>query len=159
MRRRRAADRRRATAPRCAPGEAGELLTRGPYTLRGYYRAPEHNAAAFTPDGFYCSGDLVRALPSGHLVVEGRIKDTIDRGGETVSADEVEHHVVAHPAVRRAAVIGLPDGGDGERMCAVVVARAAEPPALRELRAFLIAARRSRRSSCPTGSCPSTSCR
>ena len=121
-----------------APGEAGELLTRGPYTLRGYYRAPEHNAAAFTPDGFYCSGDLVRALPSGHLVVEGRIKDTIDRGGETVSADEVEHHVVAHPAVRRTAVIGLPDGGEGERMCAVVVAEP-EAPALRELRAFLIA--------------------
>lgn len=122
-----------------APGEPGELLTRGPYTLRGYYRAPEHNATAFTPDGFYRSGDLVRALASGHLVVEGRVKDTIDRGGETVSADEVERHVAAHPDVRRAAVVGLPADGEGERLCAVVVpAAGARAPTLRELRAFLL---------------------
>jgi 2,3-dihydroxybenzoate-AMP ligase len=117
-------------------GEVGELLTRGPYTLRGYYRAPEHNATTFTDDGFYCSGDLVRQLESGHLVVIGRVKDTINRGGESISAEEIEDHVVAHPGVRGAAVIGLPDDDLGERICAVVVADG-EPPTLAELKGFL----------------------
>lgn len=122
-----------------APGEAGELLVRGPYTLRGYYRAPEVNATAFTPDGFYCSGDLVRRLPSGHLVVEGRVKDTIDRNGESVSAEEVEAHVAAHPQVRRCAAVGLPDpGGEGERICAVIVPAGTSGPTVQELRAFLL---------------------
>src|SRR5213078_1989380 len=62
-------------------GEVGELAVRGPYTLRGYYRAPEHNARVFTPDGFYLSGDLMRRHPSGNFVVEGRKKDLINRGG------------------------------------------------------------------------------
>ncbi|MFF5209440.1 (2,3-dihydroxybenzoyl)adenylate synthase [Streptosporangium sp. NPDC000396] len=121
-----------------APGEVGELLVRGPYTLRGYYRAAEHNATAFTPDGYYCSGDLVRALPSGHLIVEGRVKDTIDRGGESISAEEVESHLLAHPAVRRGAAVGLPDTGHGEQLCAVVVP-GGTPPTLQELRAFMMA--------------------
>ncbi len=73
-----------------APGETGELLTRGPYTLRGYFRAPEHNARAFTADGFYRSGDLVRRTPTGEIVVEGRVKDVVVRGGDKVSATEVE---------------------------------------------------------------------
>ena len=55
-------------------GEPGELIVRGPYTLRGYFRSPEHNARAFTPDGFYRSGDLLRKMPSGNYVVEGRVK-------------------------------------------------------------------------------------
>ena len=76
-------------------GEVGHLLTRGPYTIRGYYRAEEHNATAFTPDGFYRTGDLVRRTPTGHLVVEGRAKDQINRGGEKVSAEEVENHILA----------------------------------------------------------------
>jgi 2,3-dihydroxybenzoate-AMP ligase len=57
-----------------APGEVGELTCRGPYTLRGYYGVPEYNAKQFTPDGFYCSGDLMRMHPSGNFVVEGRKK-------------------------------------------------------------------------------------
>jgi len=64
-----------------ADGEAGQLLTRGPYTIRGYFRAPEHNSRSFTPDGFYRTGDIVR-FQQGNLVVEGRIKDVINRGGE-----------------------------------------------------------------------------
>ncbi|GAA2879569.1 (2,3-dihydroxybenzoyl)adenylate synthase [Streptosporangium fragile] len=119
------------------PGEVGELLVRGPYTLRGYYRAAEHNATAFTPDGYYCSGDLVRVLPSGHLIVEGRVKDTIDRGGESISAEEVEAHLLAHPGVRRGAAIGLPDTGRGEQLCAVVVP-GGTPPTLQELRVFMM---------------------
>ncbi|MEU0938887.1 AMP-binding protein [Embleya sp. NPDC005971] len=122
-----------------APGEIGELLVRGPYTLRGYYRAPEVNATAFTADGYYCSGDLVRRLPSGYLVVEGRVKDTIDRNGESVSAEEVETHVRAHPSIEHCAAIGLSDADRGERICAVVIPVAGvEAPTPAQLRAFLI---------------------
>ncbi|MEV6224703.1 AMP-binding protein [Nocardia fluminea] len=119
-----------------AQGEEGELLTRGPYTLRGYYRALEHNARAFTPDGFYRSGDLVRQLPSGHLVVSGRIKDVINRGGENISCDELEEHLLAHPAVRHAAAVGLPDAALGEKACVFLVVTG-ELPTLGEIKAFL----------------------
>ncbi|SER06971.1 (2,3-dihydroxybenzoyl)adenylate synthase [Actinokineospora terrae] len=116
------------------PGEVGHLLTRGPYTIRGYYRAEEHNRVAFT-DGYYRTGDLVRLLPSGHLVVEGRAKDQINRGGEKVAAEEVENHLIAHPAVHDAALVAVPDSFLGERTCAFVVATAEVTGP--QLRAFL----------------------
>ncbi|MDQ0603843.1 2,3-dihydroxybenzoate-AMP ligase [Streptomyces canus] len=119
-----------------APGETGELLTRGPYTLRGYYRAAEHNARSFTDDGFYRTGDLVRVLPTGHLIVEGRAKDQINRGGDKISAEELENHILAHPAVHDAAVVGMPDATMGERTCAYLVPRG-QAPTQRELAAFL----------------------
>lgn len=121
------------------PGETGELWTRGPYTLRGYYRAPSYNAQAFTADGFYCSGDLVRQLPSGHLVVTGRVKDVINRGGENVSAATLEEHLLEHPALAQVAVFGVPDENVGELVCAVVTlaADASRAPKLREIRAWL----------------------
>ncbi|MGH9104027.1 MAG: (2,3-dihydroxybenzoyl)adenylate synthase [Acidimicrobiales bacterium] len=106
-----------------APGEVGELIARGPYTLRGYYRAPQHNARAFTPDGFYRSGDLMRRHPSGSYVVEGRRKDLINRGGEKISAEEIENLVMTHPAVLDVACVPYPDAALGERMCACVVLR------------------------------------
>lgn len=118
------------------PGASGELLTRGPYTLRGYYRAAEHNTRAFTTDGYYRTGDLVRVLPSGHLVVEGRAKDQINRGGDKISAEELENHILAHPAVHDAAVVGMPDETMGERTCAYLVPRG-QAPVQRELAAFL----------------------
>ena len=92
-----------------ATGEVGELWCRGPYTIRGYFRAPERNREAFTADGFYRTGDLVRLDPSGNLVVEGRIKDLINRGGEKINAEEIEAHLIAHPAVSAAAVVAMPD--------------------------------------------------
>jgi mycobactin salicyl-AMP ligase len=119
-----------------ATGEEGELLTRGPYTIRGYYRAPEHNARAFTPDGFYRTGDLVRQLPSGHIAVTGRIKDVINRGGENVSCDELEEHLLAHPAVRHAAAVGVADDVLGEKVCAALVVDRAMP-SLPEIKVFL----------------------
>jgi 2,3-dihydroxybenzoate-AMP ligase len=112
------------------PGEPGHLLTRGPYTIRGYYRADAHNARAFTRDGFYRTGDLVRQLPSGHLIVEGRAKDQINRGGDKVAAEEVENHLLAHPAVLDAAVVAMPDAYLGERSCAFIVPRGAAPRAV-----------------------------
>src|SRR6218665_300573 len=102
------------------PGEGGQLLTRGPSTIRGYYRAPEHNAGSFTRDGYYRTGDLVRRDPAGNLIVEGRIKEQIQRGGEKISAAEVEFALGQIPGVRAAAVVGVPDALLGERICAFV---------------------------------------
>ncbi|MCT9933154.1 AMP-binding protein [Planotetraspora sp. A-T 1434] len=118
-------------------GAVGELIVQGPCTLRGYYRAPDHNARAFTPDGFLRTGDLVRRTPGGELVVEGRIKDVVNRGGEKVPAAEVEEHLLAHPAVKDVAVIAVPDPTLGEKTCAVVVAAPGEQPTPAELRDFL----------------------
>jgi 2,3-dihydroxybenzoate-AMP ligase len=118
------------------PGQVGELLTRGPSVLRGYYRAPELNAVAFTGDGFLRTGDLVRATPEGRLVATGRIKDVVNRGGEKVPVEELEEHLRAHPDVRDAAVVPVPDRLMGEKTCAFVTSAGAAP-ALGELRRFL----------------------
>jgi len=119
------------------PGEAGHLLTRGPYTIRGYYRAPEHNAVAFTEDGFYRTGDIVRMTEEGYLVVEGRAKDQINRGGEKVAAEEVENHLLAHEAVHDVAVVSMPDAYLGERTCAFVIPAEGTAPKQAELRRYL----------------------
>jgi 2,3-dihydroxybenzoate-AMP ligase len=120
-------------------GEVGELCVRGPYTLRGYYGAPEHNARVFTPDGFYCSGDLMRQHPSGNYMVEGRKKDVINRGGEKISAEEIENLILQHPAVQNVACVAMPDPVLGERMCACVIPRRGRTVAFDELIAFLTA--------------------
>lgn len=104
-------------------GEIGHLLTRGPYTIRGYYLAAQHNLRAFTEDGFYRTGDLVRRKPSGHLQVAGRAKDQINRGGEKIAAQEVEAHLLAHPGVLDCALLGQADSFLGERSLAVIVLR------------------------------------
>ncbi|HVC24155.1 MAG TPA: AMP-binding protein [Acidimicrobiales bacterium] len=119
-----------------APGEIGELLCRGPYTLRGYFAAPEVNARMFTSDGYYRSGDLLRRHASGGYVVEGRKKDLVNRGGEKISVEEVEDMLLAHPNVRNVACVPMPDDVLGERMCAFAVTAGA-PLSLDELCAFL----------------------
>jgi len=101
-------------------GVAGNLLTRGPYTIRGYFRAPEHNARAFTVDGFYRTGDRVRLRDDGYLQVVGRAKDQINRGGEKIAAEEIEHHLLSHPLVGNAALVAVPDRWLGERSCAFI---------------------------------------
>jgi 2,3-dihydroxybenzoate-AMP ligase len=103
------------------PGEPGVLLTRGPYTPRGYYRAAEQNARAFTTDGWYRTGDIVRLRPDGNLVVAGRDKDMINRGGEKVSAEEVENLAYQLAAVSMVAAVAMPDPELGERVCVYVV--------------------------------------
>src|SRR2546427_763466 len=119
-------------------GEVGELVCRGPYTLRGYYGVPEYNARAFTRDGFYCSGDLMRRHPSGNYVVEGRKKDLINRGGEKISAEEIENLILSHPAVQNVACVPVPDPNLGERMCACVVLRKGRSLNLPQLVDFLM---------------------
>jgi 2,3-dihydroxybenzoate-AMP ligase len=121
-----------------APGQVGEFLARGPYTLRGYFGVPEYNARAFTTDGFYRSGDLMRLHPSGNYMVEGRKKDLINRGGEKISAEEIENLILTHPAVQNVACVPMPDRVLGERMCAYVIVRAGKTLTLPELVAFLM---------------------
>ncbi|MCY4547840.1 MAG: AMP-binding protein [Defluviicoccus sp.] len=118
-------------------GEVGEFCVRGPYTLRGYFAADEHNARAFTNDGFYRSGDLLRQHESGNYIVEGRIKDLINRGGEKISAEEIENLILMHPAVRNAACVPMPDARLGERMCAYLILHPGRNIELGELVAFL----------------------
>ena len=98
-------------------GTPGALLTRGPYTPRGYFRAPEHNARAFTPDGWYASGDIVIRRADGNLIVAGRDKDMINRGGEKISAEEVEDFAYRIDGVEMAAAVAMPDPRLGERVC------------------------------------------
>ncbi|NMH98306.1 AMP-binding protein [Pseudonocardia acidicola] len=121
-------------------GEPGSLLTRGPYTPRGYYRAAEQNARAFTADGWYRSGDICRRTREGNLVVEGRDKDMINRGGEKISAEEVENLVYQVPGVSRVAAVAMPDAELGERVCVYVVARPGHTVTLEQLRTSMEAA-------------------
>jgi mycobactin salicyl-AMP ligase len=119
-----------------ATGEEGELLARGPYTLNGYFRAERDNERCFDPDGFYRSGDLVRRREDGYLVVTGRVKDVICRGGETIAAADLEEQMLSHPAIFSAAAVPLPDPYLGEKICAAVVFTG-EPISLAELNAYL----------------------
>jgi salicylate---CoA ligase len=121
-------------------GEPGSLLTRGPYTPRGYYRAAEQNARAFTADGWYRSGDICRRTPEGNLIVEGRDKDMINRGGEKISAEEVENLVYQVPAVSQVAAVAMPDRELGERVCVYVVPRPGATVTLDEVREAMHAA-------------------
>jgi len=118
-------------------GEAGHLLTRGPYTIRAYHNEPAANARSFTPDGFYRTGDIVKRLPGGYLVVQGRSGDHINRAGEKISAEEIEDHLLAHPGVFDAAVVSIPDAYLGERSCAFVIPSGEERPKAAGIRAFM----------------------
>jgi 2,3-dihydroxybenzoate-AMP ligase len=121
-------------------GTPGALLTRGPYTPRGYYRAPEQNARAFTTDGWYRSGDIVRRRPDGNLVVEGRDKDMINRGGEKISAEEVENLAYQLPQVSQVAAVAMPDPLLGERVCLYAVLKPGTSLTLDDLRGSMAAA-------------------
>jgi len=120
-----------------AEGEVGELTCRGPYTLRGYYGVPEYNKKQFTREGFYRSGDLMRKHPSGNYIVEGRKKDLINRGGEKISAEEIENLILSHPAVQNVACVPVPDPNLGEKMCACLVLKPGAKLELPELVDFL----------------------
>ncbi|MRS20293.1 (2,3-dihydroxybenzoyl)adenylate synthase [Enterobacteriaceae bacterium RIT692] len=103
-------------------GTIGRLMTRGPYTFRGYYKSPEHNAASFDANGFYCSGDLIEIDAQGYITVQGREKDQINRGGEKIAAEEIENLLQRHPDVIHAALVSMNDELMGEKSCAFIVA-------------------------------------
>jgi non-ribosomal peptide synthetase component E (peptide arylation enzyme) len=132
---------RPGTSQECDIDEEGELQCRGPYTLTGYYNAPEHNAIAFTADGFYRTGDLaIRREIHGetYYAFSGRTKDVVDRGSEKISCEEVELAVATHPSIAEVAIVGMPDTRLGERICAYIVLKQAQPaPGVAALGGFL----------------------
>ncbi|MEW6376694.1 MAG: AMP-binding protein [Thermodesulfobacteriota bacterium] len=101
-------------------GREGELVARGPCIFRGYYKAEDENQKAFTPDGFFRTGDIARFDQEGRLTITGRKKDIIIRGGENISAIEVEELISDHPKVEQVAAVGMPDPILGERVCAFI---------------------------------------
>jgi non-ribosomal peptide synthetase component E (peptide arylation enzyme) len=123
-------------------GEIGELTFRGPHIFTGYFNDPETNAASFTSDGFFRTGDLMRAIVIDGKVryaFEGRLKDNINRGGEKFGAEEVEHLIARHPAIADARVVAMPDKHFAERACAYLVLRPGKTaPSLKELGEFLL---------------------
>jgi len=101
-------------------GSAGELLIKGPGVFTGYYKNPEENEKAFTPDGFFKTGDVAKIDTKGYVTLTGRIKEMINRGGESISAVEIERLISDHPEVQMVAVVPMPDKDLGERACAYV---------------------------------------
>jgi len=84
-----------------AQGEEGELVARGPCIFRGYFKAEAANREVFTPEGFFRTGDLARFDRDKRIVITGRKKDIIIRGGENISATEVEELINEHPRWNR----------------------------------------------------------
>lgn len=122
--------------------EMGESVVDGPYTCPGYFDAEDRNQKAFTSDGAYRSGDLMRRKFIGgqpYFIFCGRIKDVVDRAGEKISSEEVEWACNAHPAIAATAVVGMPDPVYGERVCAFVIPREnMAAPSVPELGTFLL---------------------
>lgn len=117
------------------PGEAGEMIVRGPYTIQGYYRAPEVNRTAVTEDGYYRTGDIARIVAQGRIQVCGRLKEQINRAGEKIAPLEIETVLRTHPRITDAAVVGIRDDELGERTCAWIRTDGGEV-SLAELYAF-----------------------
>ncbi len=120
-----------------ADGAVGELICRGPYTVRGYYNAPDKDRTAFTADGYYRMGDMVRRI-DGNLYVEGRLKDIINRGGEKISCEEIENHILGHPKIKNVCVVAMPDATFGEKACAFVIPVEGATVDLDEIKTFLL---------------------
>jgi 2,3-dihydroxybenzoate-AMP ligase len=118
-------------------GVPGELIVRGPYTIRGYYNVPETNRNAFTKDGFYRMGDMVSKV-GRYIYSEGRIKDLISRAGEKISCEEVEGFISAHPKVKSVCLVAMPDEVYGEKGCAFVILQPNETLTFEELIDFLL---------------------
>lgn len=121
------------------PGLPGELRVKGATVFSGYWRAPEINARAFDGEGWFRTGDLFE-LAGDRLQFYrfvGRLKDVIIRGGMNISSEEIEGHLIGHPAVADAAVVGAPDPNLGERLCAFVVFKPGQSADLGDINRFL----------------------
>jgi len=104
-------------------GAEGHFEIRSPTLFEGYLDRPELTAAAYTPDGWYRTGDLALIDDAGFLHVTGRVKDVINRGGEKIPVAEIEQLLHQHASVKEVAIVAMPDPRLGERACAFVVAR------------------------------------
>jgi 2,3-dihydroxybenzoate-AMP ligase/mycobactin salicyl-AMP ligase len=126
-----------ANGDELAQGKEGELIVRGPCIFRGYYKSEAENREAFTPDGFYRTGDIAKFDRDGNLILTGRRKDIIIRGGEKISAKEVEELISAHPRVEQVAAVAMPDPVLGERVCAFIKSRKNEEVEFSEIISYL----------------------
>lgn len=117
-------------------GTDGEILVRGPAMFLGYADEAQ-TREALTADGFFKTGDIGRITPSGSLVITGRKKDLIIRGGENISAKEIEDVLHLHPAIKEAAVVSMPHARLGEGICAYLIPEGADQPDLPTLSAFV----------------------
>ncbi len=102
------------------PGSQGELLLKGPSVFAGYYKNPAENALVFDKDGFFKTGDLAVIDEDGYIRLTGRLKEMINRGGESISSTMIEGFINKHPDVAMVAVVPMPDPVMGERVCAYV---------------------------------------
>lgn len=120
-------------------GSIGQILTRGPYTINGYYNLKDVNKTSFTPDGFYKTGDIGYLDEHNNIVVTGRVKEQINRAGEKITPSEIEGFISEHPLVKDICVLGVEDEKLGERIKAVIILK--EPSqsiSLRDVRKFLM---------------------
>ena len=120
-----------------ATDKEGELTTKGPIIFSGYFKSPDVNAITFTEDGLFKTGDLARIDGKGIITITRRIKETILRGGETISAVGIERMISSHASVAEVAVIGMPDPALGERICACIKLRPGTSLTFEELIAHL----------------------
>jgi non-ribosomal peptide synthetase component E (peptide arylation enzyme) len=118
-------------------GEAGEIQVRGPTLVSGYYKDPEMTRRVYTEEGWYKTGDLGRYDEKGNLLIVGRKKDVIIRGGQNIYPVEIENLLLAHPKVLSVAVVKMPDSLMGEKACAYVVAKDGHAFTFEEMIAFL----------------------
>ena len=109
-------------------GEIGELCTRGYAVMRGYWNQPDKTAEAIDADGWMHTGDLARMDADGYIVIEGRIKDMVIRGGENVYPREIEEFLYTHPDIQDVQVIGVPDAKYGEELMACVILKPGAAP-------------------------------
>ena len=122
-------------------GDVGESAFKGPYTIHGYFDAPERNKETFTHDGYYRSGDLMRELVVGgksYYIFVGRIKNVVDRAGEKINCEEIEQALLLHPSIAEVAVVGVPDSQYGEKACAFIVSNPLKKaPSVAQIGSFL----------------------
>jgi 2,3-dihydroxybenzoate-AMP ligase len=116
---------------------SGELVVKGPGVFTGYYKMPAENAEFFDKEGFFRTGDQAMVDSAGDIVLTGRIKDIIVRGGENISPVEIENLIITHPDVEAVAVIGMPDPIMGEKACAYIQPRQGKQICLEDINAFL----------------------
>jgi fatty-acyl-CoA synthase len=119
-----------------APGEPGELLTRGYCVMPGYWSDPERTAKAIDEAHWIASGDIATLDEDGYCNIVGRLKDMVIRGGENIFPREIEEFLFSHPKIEDVQVIGVPDPKYGEEVCAWIKLHSGEEMTEEELRAF-----------------------
>jgi 2,3-dihydroxybenzoate-AMP ligase/mycobactin salicyl-AMP ligase len=115
----------------------GELVLKGPGVFTGYYNNPKENKEVFTQDGFFRTGDVAKIDGKGYITLTGRIKEMVNRGGESISATEIEKLISRHPGVAAVAVIAMPDPLMGEKVCAYIQLTAGARLSFDEVISFL----------------------